>query len=143
MAYTTVADLKSELGDEKYRQLTDKNNTGAFSDVVGLAAIVEAEGLIDSYASKRFAIPFNAPSTIVKALALRLAVWNLRRGKLAISQEEIDLHEMDLKWLDDLAEGKVTPGVEPTPDKGELAVDESYERESIKDISRKKLEGFW
>lgn len=146
MAYSTSADVQVACGGPaKLLQLADKDGDGVADTGVVDAAIVEADGLIDSYAHKRFAVPFAAPSPIVKALSARLAAWNLRRGKpgTTITKEEIELHDIDLKWLEDLSKGLVSPGVEPSPTKSELIVDTAGQRDTVKEISREKLKGFW
>lgn len=142
MGYTTRDEIELELGADVLTALADLDNDGIEDAGVVDAAIRGADALINSYASKRFAVPFPSPSDAVADLALRLAIHALRRKKQCLTAIDISTHADDRKWLQDLADGVVLPGVEPIPDKGSIMRDAATPRPSWKDVSRDKLKGF-
>ena len=143
MAYTTRARIETAVGGPaKLVQLADLDTDGAEDAGVVDDAIVEAASLIDSYAGKRYAVPFAAASPTIASLATRIAARILRRNRGMPWPKDDEQAETDRLWLVDLARGLVTPGVEPLPTKSVLEVDEVYERESGRAISRKKFDGY-
>ncbi len=143
MAYSIEADVRNAVGGANtLKQLLDRNADGTADTGVLDAAIAEADALIDSYASKRFAVPFTTPSTQITKLSARLAGYYLRRGRGVLTQPDMVAHESDEKWLKALADGDVLPGVEPIPTKSAIVNDAMTPRSSLKDVSRAKLKGF-
>ncbi len=143
MASTTRAAVEIAVGGPaKLVQLSDLNNDTAEDAGVVDAAIVEAGSLIDSYAGKRYAVPFATTSPTIAALATRIAARILRRNKNMPLTRDAEESETDRLWLVDLARGLVTPGVEPQPEKSSLEVDAAYERDTGRAISRKKFDGY-
>lgn len=144
MAYSAQADVERRVGGAaKLVQLTTTGGTVADAAVV-TAAIGEADTLIDSYARKRFHTPFGAPiPSRISALSASIAARNLRRWKQMVLSTDGDDEKVDIKWLEDLAAGKVDPGVEPSPQASSMVTDTVGERESTKDVSRQRMKGFW
>ncbi len=142
MAYTTQAAIESAIGvgDLEALSLVD----GATASAVVAFAIAEADAVIDSYAHKRYAVPFATVPATVAALSARMAVRILRRDRrMVLTQDAID-EATDRKWLEHLAKGLVSVGVEPSPDASELVVDKAGERSpTLKAVSRDRLKGFW
>jgi phage gp36-like protein len=143
MAYTTRAAVEIAVGGPaKLVQLADLNNDTAEDAGVVDAAIAEADSMINSYAGKRYAVPFATTSPTIASLATRIAARVLRRNRGMPWPKDFDEAEVDRLWLVDLARGLVTPGVEPTPEKSSLEVDDVYERDTGRAISRKKFDGY-
>lgn len=143
MAYTTRAAIESVVGGPaKLVQLADLNNDTAEDAGVVDAAIVEADSLIDSYAAKRYAVPFSTVSPTIASLSTRIAARILRRNRGMPWPKDDEQAEIDRLWLVDLAKGLVTPGIDPPPEKSTLEVDKAYERDTGRAISRKKFDGF-
>lgn len=143
MAYSVEADVRNAVGGANtLKQLLDRNADGTADTGVLDEAIIEADALIDSYASKRFAVPFATPSPQIVKLSARLAGYYLRRGRGVLTQQDLVAHESDEKWLRALADGDVLPGVEPIPTKGAIVNDAATPRSSTKDVSRNKLKGY-
>lgn len=143
MAYSVQADVERRVGgNAKLVQLTAAPGGNAVDVNVLAAAIAEADSLIDSYAHKRHRVPFAAPvpSRIV-TLSARIAARTLRQWKTMVLPTDVDDEKVDIGWLEDLAAGKVDPGVEPSPEKSSLVTDKAGERESTKNVSRKALKG--
>lgn len=144
MAYCTEADLTLAVGGAaRLKQLVDRDGNNANDAGVVDAAIAAADALIDSYANKRFAVPFNPVPPAIKELSKRLARYQLRDERATLSQADIETHKADVEWLEALAEGKVSPGVEPQPTKSSLMRDSASERPSTKEVGRSQLKGYW
>lgn len=149
MAYSVLADVERAAGGAaRLIALADfDGDTAADAGVVD-AAITEADALINSYASKRFAVPFAATPSTVNLLSARMAVRILRRNRAMSLAQDVEDEKNDRKWLEDLAAGKVLPGTEPLPANGSIVIDkavsdEAGNRESTRDVSRARLKGFW
>lgn len=142
MAYTTREAIEAEIGEAVLTALADLDNDGTEDAGVVDGAIRGADALINSYANKRYAVPLTVGLDVVTEHALQLAIYNLRRKKQALTALDITTHADDIQWLKDLAEGKVTLGVEPQPPKSSLMRDAATPRPTWKDVSRDKLKGF-
>lgn len=143
MPYSLEADVVNAAGGAKtLKQLLDRDGDAVADAGVLDAAISEADALIDSYASKRFAVPFATVPTHITKLSARLAVFFLRRARAVLTEADLAAHESDEKWLKALAAGDVLPGVDPLPTKGSIVRDVATPRSSLKDVSREKLKGF-
>ena len=142
MAYCTSADVQIAVGGAaKLAAVSDQANGGVIDAAVVAAAIAEADALINSYASKRFAVPIApAPPTFV-ALSARYSARILRRNRSMQLVADLEEEKADRAWLEDLAAGKVLPGVEPLPAKGSIVVDQVGDRESVRTTTREKTKG--
>jgi phage gp36-like protein len=142
MAYTTQAAIEGAIGVTDLEALSDVNGATA-ADVVA-AAIAEADAIIDSYAHKRHAVPFATVPSTIAALSSRMAVRILRRDRRMVLAADIENETTDRKWLEALARGLVTVGVEPAPTADEATIDKAGERSATtKNVSRERLKGFW
>lgn len=129
-------------GEARLKQLTDRDADGVEDVGVVDAAIAEADARIDSYANKRFSVPFETVPDSIKMLSVRLARYALRDQRGTLTQADVDTLEVDIKWLEALADGKVSPGVEPQPTKSSLMRDRVTARSSLKAVGRNQLKGF-
>lgn len=149
MPYSVLADVERAAGgSSRLVALADFDGNGASDAGVVDAAIAEADALIDSYASKRFAVPYAATPSTINLLSARMAVRILRRNRGMTLAQDVEDEKTDRKWLEDLAAGKVLPGTEPLPENGSIVVDKAVSdtagnRETTRDVSRERLKGFW
>jgi Mu-like prophage protein gp36 len=145
VAYCTQADLEAAIGLKKLSQLSDVNRTSSdYVDTVQVASAIEAaDSLIDSYASKRYSVPFETPTRQIRQLAIKLTIHELKDRRCMVLPEDTLAQDARLKWLKMLSEGGVTPGTDPTPQAHSMVVDAAYERPSTKDVSRAKTKGYW
>ena len=153
MAYSTQVDVEDAAGGAKRLvELADWDRDG-MADVDRIAAaITKADALIDSYASKRFHVPFNPPTTIITEHSATLAKIILARRRGQLTQDEHDEWESiagtDEKkpgWLLLFSRGVVTPGGDPLPiAHGTMQTDvvETH-MPGDRDAARDKLVGFW
>lgn len=141
MPYTTIQDLENAAGGAaRFVQITDWDGDG-FPDADAIAAAqARADGLVDSYAAKRYAVPVREPSAALVQVAADETIFQLlvRRGQAS----DIDREERDIRiaWLDALSEGKVRPS-DPAPRRSS-AVADRY-RSSERAVSRGQMKGFW
>jgi phage gp36-like protein len=145
MAYCVQADVERRVGGAaKLVQLTAAPGGTVADAAVVTAAIAEADTMIDSYAHKRFAVPFAAPipSRIV-TLSARIAARALRQWRQMPLPTDVDDEKVDIDWLKGLAKGEVDPGVEPSSTPSSMVTDTAEERESTKEVSRESMKGFW
>ncbi len=149
MAYSAQADVERAAGgNANLTALVDYDgNTIGDAGVVD-AAIAEADAIINSYASKRFVVPFASSPSTISLLSARMAVRILRRNRTMSIPQDVEDEKTDRKWLEDLAAGRVLPGVEPLPERGSIVTDkavsdEAGNRETTRDVSRARLKGFW
>lgn len=143
MAYCLRADLVLAVGGEaKLKQLTDRDGDNTEDAGVIDAVIAAADALINSYANKRFSVPFDPVPPAIKELSKRLARYALRDERSCLTQGDIDTHANDVKWLEALSKGDVSPGIEPQPTKSSLVRDKASARDSAKAVGRKQLKGF-
>lgn len=142
--YVLRADIVNAVGgDERLIQLTDYDNDGTEDAGTVDDAIEDAEALIDSYARKVFATPFTAPiPPIIKTMAKQITVYNLRDRRDAINESDRENQVDRLKWLENLATGKVDPGIAPAPGPSGHNRSTATERPTSKRVSRESLKGY-
>jgi len=142
VAYTTQAAIEGAIGVSDLAALSAVD--GAIAADVVASAIAEADSIIDSYAHKRHAVPFATTPATIARLSARMAVRILRRDRRMVLAADIENEVTDRKWLEALAKGLVSVGVEPTPAADEATIDKAGERSATtKNVSRERLKGFW
>lgn len=153
MPYSVQADVQNACGGlKRFKQAFDWDADGTADATQVTDCIAEADALIDSFASKRFTVPFNPVPEIIKRTSARLAVLvsARRRGPLTLSQQDewdsiAGTEQGKEGWLYRLATGVVTPGGDPLPTGHSTMQNDtvSTEMPSDRDVSRDKLGGFW
>lgn len=145
MAYSTTTDVQHAAGGAAMLlALSDYDGDGVQDAAVIAAAIAAADAVIDSYANKRYLVPFAVPvPPAIVALSARLAVYHMRTQRQTAIPGDIDQHELDITWLEGLRDGKNVAGTDPGPTKSSLQVDAAGERVSTATVSREKLKGYW
>lgn len=145
MAYCTVAKVQAACGgSDILRQLSDLENTGEPDLGVVADAIAEADGVIDSYLSKRFAVPLVQVPDSIASLSAGWAVRVLRRirNKGTPNPADQDADKRDEAWLSKIGSGEVTPGIDPSPTRSPMVIDKAGQRDTSLQISLRKLDGF-
>jgi phage gp36-like protein len=144
MAYSAQADVQIAAGGaDRLVALADTDGNGAIDAGVVDAAIAEADTLINTFASKRFSVPFSPTPPAIAALSARMAVRILRRNRNTTIAADVEIDKIDREWLSQLASGAVLPGVEPLPAKGSIVTDTAQPRDTTKNVSRERTKGFW
>jgi phage gp36-like protein len=144
VAYSATGDVQQAVGGAaRLTALADFDGNGVIDAGVVDAAIAEADALIDSYAHKRFKVPFAAPTERIKRLSAWLAAYNLRSARGMVTEDVQHRYEAEIEWLEGLRDGVNLPGVEPIPTKSEIVKDKAGDRDSTKAVGREKLKGWW
>jgi phage gp36-like protein len=131
MSYCTYEDLEARLGADDLAALADHDGDGnADTDVVA-RAIRNAEALIDSYVGVRFAVPVELDGgecpPVLATRAVNLSVYFLRLGCDSVTPDARAQYEDVVRWLAEVAAGRVALGVEPNPAEGAGAPRVRYE----------------
>jgi phage gp36-like protein len=147
MPYSTQATVQIAMGGfAKLVQATDQDGLlNAVDPVVLGQAINEADGIINSYLRKQFAVPLVAPiPDVISNLSAAWAARNLRRNlyKGLVQREDADQEVVDREWLMAVAEGKLMLDVAKAPPKAEDRIDSAQPRDSTMKISSTRLRFF-
>lgn len=111
MAYTDRAAVEvSAGGAAALIQLTDLDGDGVEDAGLVDTAIADADAEINSYARKVFSVPMTPTPDFISALAKRLAVYNLKQQRNCLTEDDEMAQKARIKWLENLAAGKVDPG---------------------------------
>lgn len=86
MAYCTIEDVQSSLGEDKLIELTDDEDTGEVNEDNLDSCIASADRIIDGYCQSRYTVPFTDP---VPALITELSI-NLTIAKLFARKRQQD-----------------------------------------------------
>lgn len=142
--YATRADVVVAAGGTaRLLQLADfdgdsKEDTGLVD-----AALVEAEGLINSYVRKKREVPLPGPiPDVIRTTTASMAVWVLKRNRDALTEADVMLQEQRIAWLENLASGKVDLGINPAPPASPHNQPSATDRPTAKAVSRENLKGF-
>ena len=141
MAYCTRQDLVDRIGEALLVELSDLEREGQANEARIAAAIADADAEIDSYARARYDVPLSPVPASVKAIAVDLVIYRLlaARGfdKASADEAVVDQHKAAIDWLQRLASGQVTLGVErPAKDQGATvtAASRIFSRTSMEDL---------
>ncbi len=112
MAYASNADIEQRLGSVAYVQLTDDEGTGAASEARVSEAREAAEGEVNGYLARRYAVPVDVSlhpelAAILRSVTLDLAEYRLHGRRPPIPADITGKREASLKWLAAVAEGRV------------------------------------
>lgn len=144
MAYATTANVELAVGGAaRLLQLSDDDRDGIADAGLIDSAIAEADGLINSYASKRYHVPLTTPTVDIVALSARHAARVLRRYKNQVLASDITDEKNDRDWLKALSLGQVNLASDPQPPESAIVLDKAQPRESTKNVSRERLKGYW
>lgn len=122
MAYCTFDYLKTIAQESVLLTLCDDGGIGAF--VVSppnapyqrlIAAIAEADTIIDSYLSSRYSIPFDPVPDIIRKISASLAICQLheRTGDAFLPEGVVAKSKVYMGMLKEMQEGKMSiPGLE-------------------------------
>lgn len=147
MAYCTQSDVETAVGGLiKLAQLSDQDNQlgGAVNVAKVAAAISEACAELDSYIGHRYAVPLSPVPDIVKMKATAWSARVLRRNTYNGQplQDDLDREEIDRKWLEGVAKGTISLGIEPYPAKASPVIDKAGQRDPSLKVSALRLRGY-
>lgn len=149
MAYCAQGDVELAAGGAaKLVELADLDGDGALDTAAVERAIADADALINAYAQRRNVVPYSPVPDTIRRFSAREAVYQLKVARSCVTELDQAQHEELVKWLELLAKGYVTVGVEPEPAASSAHVAEESDRETevASDpgkVSRESLRGFW
>jgi phage gp36-like protein len=123
MAYCSQADVEIAAGGARALvELCDLDGarSGTVNATVLAAAIADADALIDSYVAKQRAVPLNPVPAVVRRVSAEETVHALRCRRQIVGEYEDQRHENNVRWLEGVAKGMITLGVDPQPAKSAL-----------------------
>ncbi|NLX12498.1 MAG: DUF1320 domain-containing protein [Phycisphaerales bacterium] len=121
MSYATHADLEGRLGTAAYVQLTDDVGSGVADVDKASVALREAEGEVNSFLGRRYAVPVDAGgqealAALLRAVTLDIAEYRLHARRLLVPDAVTRKREAALAWLRRVASGEaVLPAVRELP----------------------------
>lgn len=141
--YVDRAVLISAVGGNDFLvQLADMDGDGVEDAGVVDSAIVDAEGMVNSYVRKLFATPLSPVPAAIVGVTKRITVYLLKQQRNnAVTELDRLQYEDDLKWLKLLSKGEVDPGIASLAPSGHNRTT-STQRRSSKHASRESLKGF-
>ncbi len=148
MTYCTQADVEIAVGGPaKLLQLADQAGTGtldAAAIAVVAAAIVESDAELNSYIGHRYAVPLSPVPDIVRMKSANWAARVLRRNLFNGQPlaDDIEREGTDIKWLLGVADGTISLGLEPTPEKASIVIDKAAPRDPSLKVSSLRLRGY-
>ena len=137
MAYVTNNDIEERLGTAAYIQLTDDTGTGSADIDKVDEARLGAEGEVNSYLGRRYAVPIDLAAhaevaDVLKSFVLDLVEYRLHSRRPPVPSAVSSKRNQAIAWLDRVAGAEVVlPSVEPlaeNPAKGLAAETLSNER---------------
>jgi len=112
MDYITNEDIEQRLGSDAYVQLTDDDGDGVADTGVVNEARLGAEGEVDSYLARGYAVPVDASGDselagLLASVTLDLVELRLRSRRPPVSQEAQQRAQQTIAWLAGVADGRV------------------------------------
>ncbi len=121
MSYASLSDLEDRLGSAVYLQLTDDAGAGTPDEAVAGEALGGAEGEMNSFLARRYAVPVAVAgepevAALLKSIALDLAEYRLHARRAGVPDDVRAKREAALRWLQLIAAGQAV-----LPARSELA----------------------
>jgi phage gp36-like protein len=112
MAYVTANDVQERLGDQLYIELTDDSGSGSADPDKVNEALEGAEGEVNSYLGRRYAVPVSLSeqsmiSQVLKSFVLDLVEHRLHSRRPPVPEDVRRKRDQALVWLKRVAEGEV------------------------------------
>lgn len=125
MAYIANTDIETRVGSAAYVQLADDDGDNVADTAVVDEVRLAAEGEVNSYLARRYAVPIDLTAhadlaDVLKSITLDLAEFRLRVRRPPVSQELLQRRDDAAKWLRGIAEGAIAlpstsePATSPT-----------------------------
>lgn len=114
MTYASQQNLIDRFGEDELIQLTDRENLGAIDAAVVARALADADAEINGYLSTRYTLPLSPVPAVLEKLACDIARYQLFEN--AVTEIVKQRYENAIRFLKDVAAGKVTLGVDGNGD---------------------------
>ncbi|UCD28524.1 MAG: DUF1320 domain-containing protein, partial [Planctomycetota bacterium] len=113
MSYAGNTDVEERLGSTLYVQLTDDAGTGSADEDKVAEALLGAEGEVNSYLGRRYAVPidvstYSGVAAVLKSVTLDLVEYRLHTRRPPVPDDVRRKKEAAVKWLERVASGRAT-----------------------------------
>jgi len=147
MAYISNSDIETRLGSAVYVQLTDDTGAGTPNEAVVNEARAGAEGEVDAYLARRYAVPIDLSrhpelAGILTSMALDLAEYRLRLRRPPISSEAVARRDAAVTWLQRAASGEIELPAASAPSASTLGGFAGRATGAERVMTREDLSGF-
>jgi len=143
MAYCTKTDIEKMIPATDVTALTDDEGTGAQVAARVSEAIAQADSEIDGYCGVRYSVPFSPVPAVIKKFSVDIAVYNLySRRQEEIPETRSERYKNAIKFLEMLAKGTISLGIEPEPTATSNSYAETNKTTNDRIFTRDKLKGF-
>ena len=111
MSYATNADIEERLGHTAYVQLTDDTGSGSADEDKVSEARLAAEGEVNSYLGRRYAVPVDVTggeelAGVLKSVTLDLVEYRLHARRPPVPDDVRGKRESAVQWLQRVASGQ-------------------------------------
>jgi len=112
MSYASNGDVEQRLGSTAYVQLTDDSGSGSANEDRVAEARLGAEGEVNSYLGRRYAVPVDVGTheelaAVLKSVTLDLVEYRLHARRPPVPDEVRRKRDSAVKWLERAASGEV------------------------------------
>mgnify|MGYP001018410175 CR=1 len=114
MTYASQQNLIDRFGEDELIQLTDRASLDAIDATVVARALADADAEINGYLSTRYTLPLSPVPAVLEKLACDIARYQLFEN--AVTEIVTERYENAIRFLKDVAAGKVTLGVDGNGD---------------------------
>ncbi len=112
MSYITNADIEERVGSDAYVQLADDDGDGQADVGVVDETRLAAEGEVNSYLARHYAVPVDLTThadlaDVLASITLDLAEYRLRVRRPPVANEVLDKRAQAIDWLARVADGSL------------------------------------
>lgn len=141
MPYCTTDDIQSAVEEQKLAQWTDDEAGTEVDEDRVTEAIEDADGLVDSYCSARYEVPFSPVPKVIRRASIAIAVKYLAsRRSFTLNEDQQRAYDETVSWLRDVSRGLANITDADKPPAAEQAQGTYSAEERI--MTRDKLSGF-
>lgn len=145
MNYATYQQLLDAKGREELIVLTDRDNTGEPNEAVALGALDDASRAIDGYLTHKYALPLASAPAVLRRHCIDIAVYYLAGSHSRLTEDIETRHSSAIRYLEQLAAGKVGLGIsEPSDgvvDGADGSEDVMFDAPADRLMTRDRLQG--
>lgn len=139
MAYATHTDLQERYGAAAVILAMDKNGDGAVDATVEAQAIADATDLIDTYIGAKYDLPLTEVPSVLTRVCCELTMYFASADAPSQTEENKERYRNAVRWLEMLAKGTVSLGLDAPPESIPLTVQTSYP--NTREFTRTKMDG--
>lgn len=113
--YATQADVAAIYGQDALTVAADRDGDGAADPGVADEALTQASELMDSFIGSKYALPLPSVPAVLRQVCVDIALYKLAQRPGSMTEEIKDRNDAAMRWLRDLADGRVTLGIDQSP----------------------------